>query len=97
MPVGPVVAAHFSCRITGELTDTSSIELDAHYARLMAEGAIVGPSATLKDGPDSSRAGSLGPSGSNEDGDDEMEAVDTNVNKAEDVEALKNTMVKGTW
>lgn len=70
-------------------------DLDAHYAKLMAEAGNGESSSALKDEPGSSRAGSLGP-GTNDDGDDDMEAVDTSGNKAEDIEALKNTMVQGT-
>jgi hypothetical protein len=60
----------------------------------MAEAGNGESSSALKDEPGSSRAGSLGP-GTNDDGDDDMEAVETNGNKAEDIEALKNTMVQG--
>jgi len=60
----------------------------------MAEAGNGESSSTLKEEPGSSRAGSLGP-GTNDDGDDDMEAVDTSGNKAEDIEALKNTMVQG--
>lgn len=72
----------------------SNSDLDAHYAKLMAEAGNGESSSALKDEPGSSRAGSLGP-GTNDDGDDDMEAVDTSGNKAEDIEALKNTMVQG--
>ena len=76
-------------------------ELDAHYARLLAEGrgnaAASTSSANVKDEPGSSRAPSLGPSAGQDDAEDEMEAVDTNVNRTEDIEAYKNSIIKGEF
>lgn len=79
--------------------DTTDAELDAHYAKLLAEGrgnaAASAPTVKPEEEPSSSRAPSLGPSAGQDDGEDEMEAVDTNVNRTEDIEAYKNSIVKG--
>jgi len=100
-----VSRAAFFCGSTSSLFKLAlsvPTELDAHYARLLAEGrdkaaTTTAASSDVKDEPGSSRAPSPGASAGQDDGDgeDEMEAVDTNVNRAEEVEALKSTIVKG--